>query len=180
MRMDSLAAGALVAVLVRGTGGVRGMLWPGVLCLAAAGSLLLVLMAHARGVICLAARQRSIAVMTLPPATVKRAIAASGAASKEQVQVCVQRLLKLARPPGPSHVADALGLAASGMSRITGRLPGRAHEWAGTSGLSAGRRITGRGGECGGHLGAPADEEKPPVAPSPPAAPTRRGSGGRA
>src|SRR5262249_28806408 len=40
-----------------------------------------ILMAHARGVICLAARQRKIAIVTLAPATVKRAIAASGAAS---------------------------------------------------------------------------------------------------
>jgi len=76
-----------------------------------------ILMAHARGVICLAVRQRGIALMTLPPATVKRAIAASGAASKEQIQLSVQRILKLPRPPGPSHVADALALALTGFSR---------------------------------------------------------------
>jgi crossover junction endodeoxyribonuclease RuvC len=76
-----------------------------------------ILMAHARGVICLAARQRGIALMTLPPATVKRAIAASGAASKEQIQLSVQRILKLARPPSPFHVADALALALTGLSR---------------------------------------------------------------
>ena len=76
-----------------------------------------ILMAHARGVICLAARQRGIALMTLAPATVKRAIAASGAASKEQIQISVQRLLKLTRPPCPSHVADALALALTGFSR---------------------------------------------------------------
>jgi crossover junction endodeoxyribonuclease RuvC len=76
-----------------------------------------ILMAHARGVICLAARQRGIALMTLPPATVKRAIAANGAASKEQIQLSVQRLLKLTRPPAPSHVADALALALTGLSR---------------------------------------------------------------
>ncbi|HEX7786587.1 MAG TPA: crossover junction endodeoxyribonuclease RuvC [Methylomirabilota bacterium] len=139
-----------------------------------------VLMGHARGVIYLAARQLGVAVVALAPAEVKRAMTGNGAAGKAQMQRAVQTVLGLKDPPRPSHVADALGLAASGMSRITGRLPGRAHEWAGTSGLSAGRRITGRGGECGGHLGAPADEEKPPVAPSPPAAPTRRGSGGRA
>jgi crossover junction endodeoxyribonuclease RuvC len=61
-----------------------------------------ILMAHARGVICLAARQRNVAVVTLPPATVKRAIAASGAASKEQIQLAVQHLLGLDGPPrGP-------------------------------------------------------------------------------
>jgi crossover junction endodeoxyribonuclease RuvC len=79
-----------------------------------------ILMAHARGVICLAARQRNVAVVTLPPATVKRAIAASGAASKEQIQVAVQHLLRLDRPPRPSHVADALALALTGLSRAGG------------------------------------------------------------
>jgi crossover junction endodeoxyribonuclease RuvC len=79
-----------------------------------------ILMAHARGVICLAARQRNVAVVTLPPATVKRAIAGSGAASKEQIQASVQRMLRLDRPPHPSHVADALALALTGLSRLGG------------------------------------------------------------
>jgi crossover junction endodeoxyribonuclease RuvC len=79
-----------------------------------------ILMAHARGVICLAACQRNVAVVTLPPATVKRAIAASGAASKEQIQASVQRMLALDRPPRPSHVADALALALTGLSRAGG------------------------------------------------------------
>ena len=48
------------------------------------------LMAHARGVVCLAAGQRGVAVLTLAPAEVKRAVAANGAASKEQVQHCVE------------------------------------------------------------------------------------------
>jgi Holliday junction resolvasome RuvABC endonuclease subunit len=38
------------------------------------------LMAHARGVICLAARQCDVAVLALAPAEVKRAVAAAGAA----------------------------------------------------------------------------------------------------
>jgi crossover junction endodeoxyribonuclease RuvC len=79
-----------------------------------------ILMAHARGVICLAAAQRQVPVVTLPPATVKRAIAASGAASKEQIQASVQRILALDRPPRPSHVADALALALTGLSRAGG------------------------------------------------------------
>jgi len=78
------------------------------------------LMAHARGVICLAARQRDVAIVTLAPATVKRAIAANGAASKEQIQASVQRMLALDRPPRPSHVADALALALTGLSRAGG------------------------------------------------------------
>jgi len=74
-------------------------------------------MAHARGVVCLAASQRSAPVLALAPAEVKRAIAANGAASKEQIQHCVQRLLRLAELPRPSHVADALALAFTGWSR---------------------------------------------------------------
>jgi crossover junction endodeoxyribonuclease RuvC len=80
------------------------------------------LMAHARGVICLAARQRDVALLTLAPAEVKRAVAANGAASKEQVQRSVQRMLRLRDLPAPSHVADALALALTGFSRLGGRL----------------------------------------------------------
>ena len=81
------------------------------------------LMAHARGVVCLAARQRGVAIVTLAPAEVKSAVAANGAASKEQVQHCVQRLFRLAELPRPSHVADALALAFTGYLRAGGRLP---------------------------------------------------------
>jgi crossover junction endodeoxyribonuclease RuvC len=79
------------------------------------------LMAHARGVVCLAARQRGIEIVTLAPAEVKRAVAANGAASKEQIQHCVQRLFRLAELPRPSHVADALALAFTGYLRAGGR-----------------------------------------------------------
>jgi crossover junction endodeoxyribonuclease RuvC len=80
------------------------------------------LMAHARGVICLAAEQHKIPVLPLAPAEVKRAIAAHGTASKAQVQESVRRLLRLATAPRPSHVADALALALTGLSRAGGRL----------------------------------------------------------
>jgi crossover junction endodeoxyribonuclease RuvC len=80
------------------------------------------LMAHARGVICLAAEQHKIPVLALAPAEVKRAIAAHGNASKAQIQECVRRLLRLPAPPRPSHVADALALALTGFSRAGGRL----------------------------------------------------------
>jgi crossover junction endodeoxyribonuclease RuvC len=80
------------------------------------------LMAHARGVVCLAAHQRGVALLTLAPAEVKRAVAANGAASKEQIQHCVQRLFRLSELPRPSHVADALALAFTGYLRAGGRL----------------------------------------------------------
>jgi crossover junction endodeoxyribonuclease RuvC len=80
------------------------------------------LMAHARGVICLAARQRDVTVLAMAPAEVKRVITANGAASKAQIQTGVQRLLGLAVAPRPSHIADALALALTGFSRRGGRI----------------------------------------------------------
>jgi crossover junction endodeoxyribonuclease RuvC len=85
------------------------------------------LMAHARGAVCLAAAQCGVPVMALAPAEVKRAVAFNGAAGKPQVQHAIGRLLNLAEPPHPSHVADALALAWTGLSRV-GRAPKRAGE----------------------------------------------------
>ena len=82
-----------------------------------------ILMGHARGVIYLAARQLGVAVIALAPSEVKRAMTGNGAAGKAQVQRAVQTVLGLKELPRPSHVADALGLAATGMSRMTGKLP---------------------------------------------------------
>jgi len=73
-------------------------------------------------VVCLAARQHDVTVLALSPAEVKRAVTANGAASKEQVQRSVGRLLGLGRLPTPSHVADALALALTGLSRLGGRI----------------------------------------------------------
>jgi crossover junction endodeoxyribonuclease RuvC len=82
-----------------------------------------VLMGHARGVIYLAARQLDVAVIALAPAEVKRAMTGNGAAGKAQMQRAVQTVLGLKELPRPSHVADALGLAATGMARVIGRMP---------------------------------------------------------
>jgi crossover junction endodeoxyribonuclease RuvC len=81
------------------------------------------LMAHARGVVCLAARQCGVPVLALAPAEVKRAVAAHGQASKEQVQEGVRRLFRLSEAPRPSHVADALALAFTGCSRLGAARP---------------------------------------------------------
>jgi crossover junction endodeoxyribonuclease RuvC len=82
-----------------------------------------VLMGHARGIVYLAARQLDVPVLALTPAEVKRAVTGNGAAGKAQMQRAVQTLLGLQALPHPSHVADALGLAMTGMARVTGRLP---------------------------------------------------------
>jgi crossover junction endodeoxyribonuclease RuvC len=81
-----------------------------------------ILMGHARGVICLAAAQRGVSVLPLAPAEVKRLVAANGGASKTQVGRGVQTILRLPDTPRPSHVADALSLALTGISRAGGRV----------------------------------------------------------
>lgn len=69
------------------------------------------LMAHARGAICLAAAQQGIPVWSYPPARVKSAVVGHGAASKEQVQAMVTRIFALPRVPTPNDVADAMAIA---------------------------------------------------------------------
>jgi crossover junction endodeoxyribonuclease RuvC len=70
-----------------------------------------ILMAHARGVLCLAGAQAGIAVHTLGHAHVKRALTGSGGARKEQVNSMVMRMLGLRVAPKPNDVSDALALA---------------------------------------------------------------------
>jgi crossover junction endodeoxyribonuclease RuvC len=79
-----------------------------------------ILMGHARAAVCLAGRRQRIRLLAVAPAEVKRAVTASGAAPKAQVARAMQALLALARPPRPSHVADALALAYIGLSRARG------------------------------------------------------------
>ena len=69
------------------------------------------LMAHARGVLCLAGAQAGITVHTLGHAHVKRALTGSGGARKEQVNSMVVRMLGLRAAPKPNDVSDALALA---------------------------------------------------------------------
>jgi crossover junction endodeoxyribonuclease RuvC len=79
-----------------------------------------ILMGHARAAVCLAGRHQRVVLVSLAPAEVKRAVTASGAAPKAQVARAVQALLLLPAPPRPSHVADALALAYTGLSRTRG------------------------------------------------------------
>jgi crossover junction endodeoxyribonuclease RuvC len=76
-----------------------------------------ILMGYARAMICLAGRQRKIPVVAVAPAEVKRAVTAWGMAPKGQVARAMQALLGLTTTPRPSHVADALALAFTGLSR---------------------------------------------------------------
>lgn len=70
-----------------------------------------ILMAHARGVICLAAARAGIAVADYAATQVKKTLTGSGRAGKAQMQRAVCRELALAAPPEPPDVADALALA---------------------------------------------------------------------
>ncbi len=75
-----------------------------------------IVMGQVCGVIQMAAAHAGIPIDALPPASVKRAVAASGRAGKRQVQRMVRLLLALAEDPA-SHVADALALALTAASR---------------------------------------------------------------
>jgi crossover junction endodeoxyribonuclease RuvC len=70
-----------------------------------------ILMAHARGVLFLAAAQRDLAVFSYNATRIKKTITGSGRASKEQVQRAIQRELSLPQLPEPPDVADALAVA---------------------------------------------------------------------
>ncbi|MFM7184242.1 MAG: crossover junction endodeoxyribonuclease RuvC [Planctomycetota bacterium] len=69
------------------------------------------LLAHARGVICLAGVQAGLAVHHYLPNRVKGTLCGSGHAGKEQMQAAVKRELGLAATPKPADAADALAVA---------------------------------------------------------------------
>jgi crossover junction endodeoxyribonuclease RuvC len=70
-----------------------------------------VTLGHARGVILLAGQQRGVRVHEVAPAAIKKAIVGAGAATKEQVQFMVTRLLRLKTVPKPSDAADGVAAA---------------------------------------------------------------------
>ena len=70
-----------------------------------------VLMGHARGVIALAAGTSGIPMHDLAHSLVKRALAGSGSAKKDQVGGMVCAILGLKKLPSPNDVTDALALA---------------------------------------------------------------------
>ncbi len=70
-----------------------------------------ILMAHARGVLLLAASQREIPVVSYNATRIKKTITGNGRASKDQVQRTIQRELGLDKLPEPPDVADALAAA---------------------------------------------------------------------
>jgi crossover junction endodeoxyribonuclease RuvC len=70
-----------------------------------------ILMAHARGVIFLAAAQHQLPVVSYNATRIKKTITGHGRASKEQMQRAIQTELHLPKLPEPPDVADALAAA---------------------------------------------------------------------
>ena len=70
-----------------------------------------VALGHARGVVLLAGQRARLTIHEYPPAEVKKAIAGTGLATKEQVQFMVTKLLRLERAPTPSDAADGVAAA---------------------------------------------------------------------
>ena len=70
-----------------------------------------ILMAHARGILFLAAAQRELPVVGYNATRVKKIITGNGRAPKDQVQRAIQKELGLAHLPEPADVADALAVA---------------------------------------------------------------------
>ncbi len=69
------------------------------------------LMAHARGVACLAAEQHRVPLVEYPPARVKKALTGHGSASKDQVARMVAQWLGTQEPSWSFDATDALALA---------------------------------------------------------------------
>jgi len=82
-----------------------------------------IVMGHARGVIYLCAGEMGLPVHAYPPRKVKLALVGSGAATKRQVQMMIQMVFKLDRPPEPDDVADAAAVALC-HARIVAGQPG--------------------------------------------------------
>jgi crossover junction endodeoxyribonuclease RuvC len=70
-----------------------------------------ILLGHARGVICLAARLARVPVVNFSAKRIKQSVTGNGNASKMQVQRAVQQFFSLGRVPQPPDVADALAAA---------------------------------------------------------------------
>ena len=70
-----------------------------------------ILMAHARGIVLLAAQQAGRAVRNLQATRIKKSLTGNGHASKRQMQLAIQSEFNLPAPPEPADVADALAIA---------------------------------------------------------------------
>ena len=70
-----------------------------------------ILMGHARGIICLAAAQAGVPIISYSATQIKKVLTGNGHAPKSQMQLAIRRELALAEVPEPPDVADALAIA---------------------------------------------------------------------
>ncbi|MFH0839298.1 MAG: crossover junction endodeoxyribonuclease RuvC [Candidatus Omnitrophota bacterium] len=70
-----------------------------------------ILMAHARGVVCLASCLSGVQIKGFSAKRIKKAVTGNGNASKEQVEKMVTSILNLKKPITQPDAADALALA---------------------------------------------------------------------
>ncbi len=80
-----------------------------------------IVLGHARGVVLLAGEQAGLEIHELPPAEIKKAVVGRGAATKEQVQFMLTKLLRLKSAPQPNDAAD--GVAAAVACLMLARVP---------------------------------------------------------
>ncbi len=80
-----------------------------------------ILMGHARGVILQTAATRGIRIAEFAANRIKQSVTGHGHAPKAQMQRAVQVLFKLAEPPSPPDVADALAIAICCGQSLVGR-----------------------------------------------------------
>jgi crossover junction endodeoxyribonuclease RuvC len=66
---------------------------------------------HARGVVLLAGETAGLSIHEYPPAEIKKAVAGTGSATKEQVQYMLAHLLRLKSAPQPSDASDGVAAA---------------------------------------------------------------------
>jgi crossover junction endodeoxyribonuclease RuvC len=67
--------------------------------------------AHGRGVLLLSAEKHGVPIYEYTPIQVKQAVAGYGKATKKQVMLMTQKLLKMDQIPRPDDAADALAIA---------------------------------------------------------------------
>lgn len=66
---------------------------------------------HARGVILLAGAEAGVAIHEYPASEIKKAVVGTGAATKQQVQFMLTKLLRLKSAPQPADAADGVAAA---------------------------------------------------------------------
>ena len=80
-----------------------------------------ILMGHARGVILMCGASAGLDIEHLGATEVKKSLTGHGHATKAQMQLSVQAQCRLAEPPSPPDVADAIAIALCCARRLAGR-----------------------------------------------------------